>query len=509
MDGNRDILIAQWKKHGLVIGLMLLLLGIFYYPTFESIVEIWLRSDTFAHGFIIAPISLWLIWRVREQLLSTEPSINFLGLPFLLLLGITWLLAVYIDVLAIEQLAAVMMIPVVAFTLVGWQATSIILFPLFFLLFSVPLGEELTPVLIEFTADFTVAMVKLVGIPVYREGNFLQLPTGNWSVVSACSGVRYLIASVTLGLLYAYLTYQSMLKRGLFIVASAVVPIIANGLRAFIIVMLGHLSDMKLATGVDHLIYGWFFFGIVIAIMFYIGSFWREETEEENQRNLTLSVGNVSFSSVVSKITLMSVCAIIIMWPVKASVERENHNLGIAPEIELVSPVGWEKTGEKFLWKPDFRGLDQEFDNVYRNQEGKTAGVFIGYYTEQRQGSEVGNYNNVLVGEANKKWRVVERYKDNLQLIDNSIRAPFAVISSRDENLLTAYLYYVDGKFITHKYLTKLMQAKAKIFGGRNDGAAIFITVPYADNDNTEKLLKGFSSVLLPNIKQSLDQLKN
>jgi hypothetical protein len=58
-----------------------------------------------------------------------------------------------------------------------------------------------------------------------------------------------------------------------------IVPVIANGLRAYMIVMIGHLSSMQLATGVDHIIYGWLFFGLVMFLMFWIGSYWREDTE--------------------------------------------------------------------------------------------------------------------------------------------------------------------------------------------------------------------------------------
>ncbi|UUZ51375.1 exosortase [Massilia sp. B-10] len=115
-----------------------------------------------------------------------------------------------------------------------------------------------------------------------RNGTHFELPTGNWSVVEACSGVRYLISSVTIGCLYAYLTYRSKLRRAVFIAASIVVPVIANGLRAYMIVMIGHTSNMALATGVDHLIYGWIFFGIVMFIMFWIGSYWRQDTDAES-----------------------------------------------------------------------------------------------------------------------------------------------------------------------------------------------------------------------------------
>ena len=90
------------------------------------------------------------------------------------------------------------------------------MFPLAFMLFAVPVGEFLVPPMMEFTADFTVAAIRLTGIPVFREGLFFTLPTGAWSVVEACSGVRYIIASLTLGCLYAYLSYVSYLKRSNF-----------------------------------------------------------------------------------------------------------------------------------------------------------------------------------------------------------------------------------------------------------------------------------------------------
>ena len=102
-------------------------------------------------------------------------------------------------------------------------------FPLAYLLLAVPFGEALIPPLIDFTADFTVTALQLTGIPVYREGSFFTIPSGNWSVVEACSGLRYLIASFTLGTLYAYLTYRSLKRRLIFIALSVIVPIIANG----------------------------------------------------------------------------------------------------------------------------------------------------------------------------------------------------------------------------------------------------------------------------------------
>jgi exosortase/archaeosortase family protein len=146
----------------------------------------------------------------------------------------------------------------------GWAVARELTFPLLFLFFAVPVGEFMVPPMMEWTADFTVKALQLTGIPVYREGLQFVIPSGNWSVVEACSGVRYLIASFMVGTLFAYLNYRSSKRRVIFMLVSLAVPIVANWLRAYLIVMVGHLSDNKLAAGVDHLVYGWVFFGVVI-----------------------------------------------------------------------------------------------------------------------------------------------------------------------------------------------------------------------------------------------------
>ncbi|MDH5378029.1 MAG: exosortase A, partial [Gammaproteobacteria bacterium] len=274
-----------WKMSLIATLIPLALLILVYFPSVESMVKIWNRSDTYAHGFMIVPLFLWLVWRTRDVIKSNLPdaipSITVLSALF----GFVWVIAYLTDIQVAHQLLFVAIVQVIIVSIYGWHVARILAFPLIFLFFAVPMGEELVPVMIEFTADFTVGMVNLVGVPVYREGNYFELPTGRWSVVEACSGVRYLIASVALGFLYSYLTYSSLSKRTIFILVSIIVPIVANGVRAFLIVMIGHLSGMTLATGVDHLVYGWLFFGIVVGVMFFIGSYWRDEVETESVVN--------------------------------------------------------------------------------------------------------------------------------------------------------------------------------------------------------------------------------
>ncbi|MEO0975599.1 MAG: exosortase A, partial [Pseudomonadota bacterium] len=163
----------------------------------------------------------------------------------------------------VEQFAFVLAFNAVLIAVLGLSVARQMIFPMGFLFFAVPFGEFAIPHLMEFTAWFTVAAIELTGIPVYRDGYFLTIPKGDFEIAKACSGIRYLIASFSLGTLYAYLTYNSLSRRVAFVVFSLALPIFANGLRAYGIVMLAHLSDMRIAVGVDHIIYGWLFFGVV------------------------------------------------------------------------------------------------------------------------------------------------------------------------------------------------------------------------------------------------------
>ena len=257
------------------IALLAVVLGLCY-ATAEAMVQIWLRSETFTHAFVVPPIVLWLVWRQRDALRLMTPRPCVWALLPLAGAAAAWLLGNLVWANSVSQLAFTAMLVLAVPVVLGVQVTRALAFPLAFLFFAVPVGEFLTPVMMQWTADFTVMALRASGIPVYREGLQFVIPSGNWSVVEACSGIRYLMASFMVGSLFAYLNYVSTKRRLAFVAVSLAVPILANWLRAYLIVMLGHLSDNKIATGVDHLVYGWVFFGIVILAMFFIGARWAE-----------------------------------------------------------------------------------------------------------------------------------------------------------------------------------------------------------------------------------------
>src|SRR5471030_2168473 len=202
------------------------------------------------------------------------------------------------------------------------------------------LRRRLIAPLIDFTARFTVWALQLSGIPVLREGANLTLPSGNWSVVDACSGERYLIASFTLGCLYAYLSYRSLRRRLLFLIVAVVVPIIANGLRAYMIVMIGHLSGMTLAVGIDHIIYGWLFFGLVMWLVYAVGGRWREEPAVAASVSPSRLVGKHGGRAAGFGLAALAVALCALSGPALLALDRLDQGQA-AVELDGIRPV-WQ-----------------------------------------------------------------------------------------------------------------------------------------------------------------------
>ena len=123
-----------------------------------------------------------------------------------------------------SQFAFVAMLVLTVPAVLGLRVALVILFPLLFLFFAVPFGEFMLPWLMERTADFAVLALRASAVPVYREGQQFVIPSGTWSVVEECSGIRYMIASFMVGCLFAYLNFRSYRRRAIFMAAALLVP---------------------------------------------------------------------------------------------------------------------------------------------------------------------------------------------------------------------------------------------------------------------------------------------
>jgi exosortase A len=447
-----------------------------FYPTTASMVSIWQRSDTFAHGFLIAPISLWLVWGMRDQLATIPARPLFLPLLGVVVVGFVWLLATLVDVLVVQQLCLVTMLILGIWALVGNQLASKLAFPLGFLLFAVPMGEGLVPPMMDFTATSTVWLIRLTGIPVYREGLFFMLPSGNWSVVEACSGVRYLIASITLGTLYAYLSYQSLARRLAFIALAIIVPIIANTLRAYMIVMLGHLSDMTIATGVDHLVYGWLFFGVVMFILFWLGAKFSDLPAERSAEE-SVSVTDITSSARPIYSVLIGAVIVAASWPLLASTVFDQQPG--APTSVALAPPWIEQNTNTIDWQP-YRGKLTESREQFDRGEGQV--VLLLQFPTQRDIDLVGHAHRFVQADSN--WNQAGVSPVELTVADKPVRAVAATLHSGARQVLAWSWYKLGEHHTSNNYIAKLYQLLSE-FGSRSNYNARVIVATEIDEKGT------------------------
>ncbi|WP_019140776.1 exosortase A [Noviherbaspirillum massiliense] len=460
---------------GIVLAVALLAPLTIYLDTARSIVSIWNSSETFVHGYVIAPISLWLVWRRREELMQLPLKPCWPALVFLAAAGFGWLMAELANVQVVRQYMLVAMLPLIVLAVAGMKVARTLAFPLFFLLLAVPFGEIFIDPLIRFTADFTVAALQWTGIPVLRNGSHFEIPTGSWSVVEACSGVRYLISSFTLGCLYAYLNYRSRLRRAAFVLLSIVVPIIANGVRAYLIVMIGHLSGNRLAAGVDHLIYGWVFFGIVMFLMFWLGSFWREDEAVPPAPRTHAASASVRMPSIAG--AAIASIAFLAFWPWYAGmVDRASFNPA-TPSLSSFAPE-WKEAKPFTDWKPGFMPSNMELRRFFeRGQEH--VGVSVMFYRNQRPDAQLISSSNRFVPEGEQRWLHAATVGRIESVAGHELALREARISAGSSQLLVWSWYWIDGRFTASDYVGKLLQAKEKLLLRGDDGAALFLFAPY------------------------------
>jgi exosortase A len=473
-----------------------------YWDTAKSLVAIWGSSDTFAHGYLIVPIALVLVWMKRREVAALAPRPDLLGFVLLGAAGFAWLAAEAAQVQVLRQYAFATMVPATVLALAGRRVAWTLAFPLAFLLLAVPFGEAFLPRLMEWTADFTVAALRLSGIPVYRDGTFFAIPSGHWSVVEACSGLRYLIASMTVGAVYAYLTYRTWWKRSLFLALSIAVPIAANFLRAYLIVMIGHLSSMKLAVGVDHLIYGWLFFGVVIGLLFWIGAFWREPAAPSSRQRPALLAASTTPALMVG--AAIGATALAAAWPLYLPyLDRVDDT-----PIGLAAPAGvsgWALEPQQATqWRPHYLGPAASTLAVYRKGERSVA-LYLGYYRNQRQGAELVSSQNLVAGASGSSWVRIGESLRSEDLPNGTVELRQSRLTSTGGRLLVWDWYRISGHDLSNPYLGKALLARDKLLGRADDSAAIVLAAPYdALPETAAETLRVFTREMWPAIDNAL-----
>ena len=508
----------HWRTHVTQFGLLFAVLCAVQIGALSSLIEIWYHTTTYNHGFLVLPASAYLIWRRRAELAEAMPENALSALVPLAGFSAIGLIGELSGVNAARHIGFVGALMSIVPLCFGWRLVRRFWFPVLFLLFMVPVGDFLIAPLQELTADVSVWLIQLSGVPVYREGLMIELPSGLWEVAEACAGVRFLIANLFVAAVFAYLSYDRAWKWVLFAVLAIAIPVGANCLRAYGIMMLAHVSDNALAVGVDHLVYGWVFFSLVMLAMLWVGGWFADRplTDPDmpaDERPANPSRGGLGIA--------VAGALLIGGGPALAEISKPIPTALPSAMIAQISPDGWARTAlpdTPDRWTPRFAAADA-LEIARFTKGGQTVDMMLAYFTHQRDGAEALHYANRF--DDDDVWLRAEHRTATLQTGNTGLpetarfdglthyqqtdTAEGTIFTSR----AVASWVWVGGTLTASPLRAKLVGMQVRLSGGEAGAAVIALSAQHDTPEDRAEAMAAIESLLadLPPLAPALDAM--
>ena len=253
----------------------LVLIAVLFWPTSIEIADLW--QDTvrrrYTHGWLVLGITVWLIWRDRAQLSAIELAPPTFGWCVVAIGSVGWLVGFNAGLLALTMLALPLLALATIWAAAGKGLARRVAFAVLYLYFAFPVWELINPLLQSLTALVNVWLTRIAGIPVTMEGNVIQIPAGSFEIAGGCSGLHFFIVALAIAALQGELDRDDWRTRWLLLGIAAVLALVTNWLRVFIIIVAGQLTDMQhFLVKVDHYYFGWFVFVFALGFYLYLSS---------------------------------------------------------------------------------------------------------------------------------------------------------------------------------------------------------------------------------------------
>jgi exosortase A len=492
ISSQSELFKKQWLWAAIILVPAIVLICLVLRGTVASLVETWSSDATFSHGFLILPIALAIIWSRRRRLWSVPIVPNYWGLTLLAIFGVAWLFGYLGSIRIVQHFALIAILDAVVLTVMGVAAARALLFPLLFLFFCVPFGDSLVSPLQDITARFAVFALQLSRIPVLLEGRLITVPSGTWKVAEACSGVRYLIASLVLGTYLCYSVFHSWRRRLALMVSCAGIAVVANGLRAYVIILLGQFTDNRLAHGVDHIIYGWIFFTAITAIVIFLALRWSDlkRDAQPTARVVRQELNRNGQSVTAKRLVLPAMLPIMVVACFASAAAWSDRVLEAKLEAHFpVSPPWVAISGAEQGWMPKSGNSLSQVLGRY-STGSKTADLFIAYYSAHTGIQIVEGWN--LVSDR-RRWTGDKIERIRIRVGRHYLTINQAVIRSGTVERLVWCWYWVGGEFTGDPIRAKYLQARGRLLGRSAPVAQISVATDFAeDTSETAATLENF-----------------
>ena len=502
------------------------LLACVYYSTFHWLVTMdWPRED-YSSSALVPLIVLYLLWGKRREL-ANQPSVPSWRGFALLVPGIAffWLGELSGEYFSL-YLSFWLTLVGLCWLHLGWRKLNILAFPLAFLLAAFPLpnfiNNKMSLQLKLLSSRLGVRMLQVYGLSAYREGNIIDLGFTRLQVVDACSGIRYLVPLVVMGVLMAYFFRAALWKKVAIVASTLPLSIVTNALRIASVGILYQYWGQRAAEGFMHDFSGWFIFmatlGLLAAEMWAIRKFLPERAgtsaiasrpvvPERETGGRSAGASPWGWSGLPQ-----SVAAILLLGATFALAQGVNFREKVPAKKPFdripLSVGGWRGVrnplGQEFidaLKFSDYTMVD------FQDGQGRSVNFYTAYYASQSKGRSVHTPETCLPGGG---WVFEESGLATIPLggtAGGSLRVSRAILYKDGTKELTYYWFPQRGRVLTSMYQLKMYALWDALTRQRTDGALVRLITqiyPAEKPEDAEARLQAFTREIMPVLSQFL-----
>lgn len=464
---------GPWPRHLGALALVAALLVALLVRDAVDLARIWWTSTTYAHCLFIAPIVAWLVWQRRAGLAGLTPVAWWPGLLLVAAGAVAWLLGDAGSLALARQLGLVLLLQGATVTLLGPNVARGLLFPLAYALFLVPFGDQFEPPLQQVTVAIVLPLLHLSGIPAEVNGVLIHAGRYYFEVAEACSGAKFVIAMAAFGVLVAGTCFTSWPRRVAFLGVALVVPVLANGVRAFATIWAADRWSLEAATGFDHIVYGWMFFGLVMAGVLALGWRWFDRSPDAPAFDPAALQRTPRLVAPLS-LAAAAVVALAALPPAWSAITARR----VAPlpaRIALPDVPGWTRVplDPAAAWEPYYPGADHRLLGRYA-RGGDRVDVALAAFADQREGRELVAFGTGVLREEDRWVRVAD-------LPAPAGGSAMRIVAPGPVERIVATWYRVGDMDATGGAGVKLATMRARLTGGNRVAVAVHLSTVGGD----------------------------
>jgi exosortase D (VPLPA-CTERM-specific) len=474
-----------------------------YWPVLSKLFLNIAESEDYSYGLLLPMVSAYVVYLKWPQLRSRPWQPSWVGLI---------VIALGLGVLIIGELAAELYTTRFSFMVVlagllllvgGWNLLRLLAFPLILLVLMLPLPElvtyKLTLPLQLVSSSLAAQMLQTLGTPVLRQGNIIDLGVRQLQVVAACSGLRYILALLALGIIYCYFFQRRLWKVAVLLVALIPTAILVNSLR-----LVAMAFSPVLVAGFWHTFSGWLIYLLSVAFLalinWILNRLWPDRAIAQADQPITAEMRPESPRKSLGPYLLTALVFVLIATP-------------LVHQVEKASPVKLRQSFDNFPlqlgpWQGQQAPIDPEelkatrshahLNANYRNSQGDSVSLWIAYYeTQKKAGGFVHSPKGCLTASG---WKIAS---SRIIKIGPGMPVNLLVVEQMGTRLVVFYWFLQRGRWLASEYLNKFYMGYDGLLRRRTDGALIRLITPAGpDLESARKRLISFADLLMPVLPQ-------